>query len=178
MPQITLNKLADGSVPLTSDELLAKLTQLGIPHSTIQHPPLRTVEEAKKHRPIASGAHSKNLFVRNKKGKMWLLTLQESQIVDLKQSARYFGAGSFTFGRPERLMSYLGIIPGAVSPFSLINDRSFQVQFVLDRTLTKFESLHFHPLDNRQTTIIQTTDLLAFLTHINHPPTILDFNTI
>ncbi len=178
MPKTILKKLADGSVPLKPDELLAELTQLGILYSTIRHPPLRTVEEAKKHRPIASGAHSKNLFVRNKKGKMWLLTLQESQVVDLKHTAKNVGAGNFTFGRPERLMAYLGIIPGAVSPFSLINDRSHQVQFVLDQTLTTFETLHFHPLDNRQTTTIQTSDLFSFLAHINHLPTILDFNSL
>lgn len=169
----TDEQLVDGGMPHTTQALFALLDRLGIEHHTIEHPPLRTVEEAKTVRPRTDGGYTKNLFVRNKKAEMWLLTLHEDRVLDLKATAGKLNAKSFSFGRPERLMRYLGVKPGAVSPFALLNDTGGEVRFAIDSTLLKHEVLHIHPLDNRMTTTIATRDLLRFLVHTGHSPVVL-----
>lgn len=164
------NLLADGRDPWTPEALFALLDRLGIAHQTIAHPPVRTVKEAKSVRPRTTGGYTKNLFVRNRKAQMWLLTLDEDRVLDLKGTARALGAKSFTFGRPERLMAWLGVKPGSVSPFALVNDAACRVRFAIDPALLEHDRLHLHPLDNRLTTTIATTDLLRFLEHIRHAP--------
>ena len=152
--------LADGGEPMNPDALLSMLELMGIEHEVLTHPPLRTVEDAKRIRPKTDYGHTKNLFVRNKKGKMWLLTLHEDRQVDLKQVAQTLGAGRFSFGSAERLMRYLGVIPGAVSPFAMLNDTSHQVSFVIDEALMSHPKWHIHPLDNRMTVTLERQALL------------------
>ncbi len=148
----------------------------GIACPTISHPALRTVEDSRRHREIATGAYTKNLFVRNKKGRMWLLTLLESRSIELKSTAKLVGAGNFSFASTERLERHLGVIPGAVSPLALVNDREGQVQFVLDRGILEHRQVHFHPLDNTRTTTLDRGDFLKFLELVEHPPALLDFD--
>lgn len=159
-------------------ELLAYLTRLGIAHRTVEHPRLFTVEQSKTLRGDLPGGHTKNLFLRNRKGRMWLVTCHEDRVVDLKALAIHLQAGRFSFASPERLMRYLGIVPGAVSPFALVNDRDQVVRFVMDRTLLDYPCLNLHPLSNGMTTSIAPGDLTRFLAQIGHPTEIIDFSSL
>ena len=167
--------MTESSSPATSDELIAYLEGLGIETSTVEHPAVFTVEEARRLRGELPGAHSKSLFLRNKKGRMWLVVALEDRPIDLKELGERLGAGRLSFGSPERLMRYLGVIPGAVTPFGAINDQDHVVQIVLDRQLLENEPLNFHPLDNTKTTAISAESLLRFLDASGHRPELLDF---
>jgi Ala-tRNA(Pro) deacylase len=169
--------LIDENRPVSPKQLLDRLIELGIKASTIEHPRVYTVEQSRALRGEIAGCHSKNLFLRNKKGVMWLVVCLENRKVDLKATAKCLGAGRFSFGNPERLMKYLGVVPGAVSPFSIINDRTQQVRIALDLDMLDCEILNFHPLDNAMTTSIKTEDFLSFLEAENHLPTTIDFET-
>lgn len=167
--------LADGTPPATPDELLAKLEVLGIATTTAMHPPVFTVAEAKLHRGEISGVHTKNLFVRNKKGRMWLVVCDQDRDVDLRTLAGHLGSNSrLSFGSAERLMRYLGVVPGAVNPFAVMNDHTKAVTVVVDRDIVGEEPLNFHPLDNARTTTIATPDFLRFLEAVEHTPIITD----
>lgn len=161
--------------PLSAHDLFEQFDALGIAHRTIEHPPLYTVEQSKQLRGDLSGAHSKNLFLRNKKGKMWLLTCLEYRQLDLKTFRHHIGSSALSFCSPERLMRYLGVIPGAVTPFAVINDHAAAVQVLLDSALLDINPLNFHPLDNTKTTAIAPADLLKFLDAANHTPHLVNF---
>jgi Ala-tRNA(Pro) deacylase len=169
-------RLADGTAPLTSAALLARLEALDITHRTLAHAPVFTVSESRGLRADFPGGHTKNLFLRNKKGRMWLLTCLEDRRIDLKELAERLGAGRFSFASAERLMRYLGVIPGAVTPFAVINDRGGVVEMVLDAGLLEYDPLNFHPLDNAMTTAISATGLLRFLEYADHPPRMVDLD--
>jgi Ala-tRNA(Pro) deacylase len=166
--------LADGSAPATPDDLFARLDELGISTRTIQHVAVFTVEESKAHRGELDGGHTKNLFLRNKKGKMWLVVCPEDLEIDLKALAEKLGAGRFSFASTDRLMKYLGVIPGAVTPFGIINDTGGKVKVVIDRAALVSEPLNFHPLDNAMTTAIGASDLLKFLEAEGHAPELVE----
>lgn len=169
-------RLVDGSAPKTAADLLARLEALGIPHATMTHPPVYTVEEAREKRGVIPGAHSKNLFLRDKKGTMWIVSCLESRDVDLKALAPRIGARQrLSFGSERRLMEYLGIVPGAVSPLAVINDVTGAVKVVLDRGLLEDPPVNFHPLDNGMTTSLAPEDLIRFLEAEGHPPAMVDF---
>lgn len=167
--------LADGGAPLSPAEFLARLETLGIAHDTFEHAPVFTVEESKQMRGDLDGAHVKNLFLRNKKGAMWLITCLEDRPVDLKWLAGTLGAGRFSFASPQRLMKYLGVIPGAVTTFAAINDTTGSVRVALDRHLLDASRINLHPLTNAMTTTINSSDLVSFLDAVGHPPRIIDF---
>ncbi len=167
-------RLADGTRPATPENLFQRLQELGIPCETAHHPPVFTVEEAQAARSEMTGGHTKNLFLRNKKGRMWLLVCDEERKLDLKELGQKLEAGRFSFGSPDRLMQYLGVFPGAVSPFAVINDREGQVRLVLERSLLAIPELNFHPLDNSMTTRIATLDLIRFLEEVDHAPELVD----
>ena len=171
------NKLIDGSDPMSSDHLLLILNNEGIEHYTVDHAPMWTVQDAKAIRAPCDYGHTKNLFVRNKKGKMWLLTLHEDRRVDLKTVAQLLGTNRFSFASPQRLMQYLGVTPGAVSALSLINDITYQVEFFIDEWLMADSKLHIHPLINTRTSTIGRTQLLEFLQKRGHVANILKFPT-
>jgi Ala-tRNA(Pro) deacylase len=160
-------------VPLTSDDLLATLAQLGIATSTVSHPPLRTVEEAKRLRGALPGGHVKNLFLRDKRQRFWMVVTLEDRAVDLKALARALEAGRFSFANAQQLDALLGIAAGAVSPFAAINDAAGAVTLVLDAALLEADPLNLHPLRNDRTTAIAPRDLLRFLEHCGHAPRIM-----
>jgi Ala-tRNA(Pro) deacylase len=170
--------LADGSPPATPDDLFARLAGLGIEAPTVEHPPVFTVEEAKALRGELPGAHIKNLFLRNKKGAMWLVTCLEDRQIDLKKLAAALGAGRFSFGSAERLMRHLGILPGAVTPFAVINDKTGAVQVVLDKAMLAQNPVNCHPLVNDMTTALAAAELVRFLEDVGHPPEVLDLDTL
>jgi Ala-tRNA(Pro) deacylase len=158
----------------TPEQLFAKLDALGIAHRTVSHPPVFTVEEAKKLRGELPGAHIKNLFLRNKKEEMWLVVALEDRQVDLKRLGEVLGAGRLSFGSPERLARHLGVEPGSVTPLSLINDSARIVHLALDRGL-ETHLVNVHPLVNTMTTAVAAADLLRFFGATGHAPRWLDF---
>ncbi|MBL8661355.1 MAG: prolyl-tRNA synthetase associated domain-containing protein [Candidatus Odyssella sp.] len=161
-------------MPLAPDDLFARLAALGIRTQTVKHPPLFTVEQSKALRGELPGGHTKNLFLKDKKDRMWLVTAEEDRPIDLKALGTALGAsGRVSFGSPERLMRHLGVIPGAVTPFGLVNDTEGLVSFVLDEGLARHETLNFHPLTNEATTAIARADFLRFLEAIGHAPRLL-----
>ena len=167
--------LADGGTPAGPEALFARLRELGIETETLEHAPVFTVEEAKRLRGELPGGHTKNLFLRNKKGRMWLVVCLEDREIDLKALGEQLGSGRLSFASADRLMTYLGVVPGAVTPFAALNDAQGQVQVMLDRgMLQAHDRLNFHPLDNAMTTGIQPADLARFLQAVDHSPGYLD----
>ena len=164
--------------PTSPEALLARLAELGIAVSSFSHPPVFTVEQAKALRGELRGGHIKNLFLRNKKGAMWLVTCLEDRDIDLKALGRALGAGRFSFASAARLMTYLGVRPGAVTPFAVINDTEGKVQVVLDEGLLDCDPVNAHPLVNDRTAAVSPGDLVRFLEAVGHPPRILDFGSL
>ena len=162
--------LFNGQPPTTPEQLLARLDDLGIESTTVSHRPVFTVEEARMHRGELAGAHTKNLFVRDKKGVMWLVVAMESQTVDLRALAESLGHKRFSFGSADRLMKYLGVIPGAVTPFSVVNDHEGVVRVALDQELQAHDVWNFHPLVNSMTTTLRAEAMVRFLEAVDHPP--------
>src|SRR6187455_284531 len=156
-------------------QLFARLDALGLAHATVEHAPVFTVEQAKEHRGVLPGHHIKNLFLRNKKEAMWLVVALEDREIDLKRLGEALGAGRLSFGSPERLRRHLGVEPGSVTPFALINDADRQVTLVLDRGLQVGGPVNAHPLTNTMTTAISCADLGRFFAATGHAPQWLDF---
>ena len=158
----------------TQAELFEFLADLGIPVSTVSHPPLFTVADSQALRGEIPGGHTKNLFLKDKKGSFFLLTVGEEAEVDLKQIHHLIGAaGRVSFGKPEALLELLGVTPGAVTAFALINDPQGAVKFIIDSNLMEHETINAHPLTNDATTSIAAGDLLRFARATGHEPAIL-----
>lgn len=153
-----------------SEKLMLVLDELGIVTTTVEHPPLRTIEDSRRLRGNLKGAHVKNLFLKDKKGGYWLLAALEHTLIDLRAAAALLQAPRFSFANEEELDRILGIAPGAVSPFAAINDTDGYVRVVLDQRVLEADLLNCHPLRNNRTTTIATNDLLRFLEAIGHPP--------
>ena len=166
-------------MPATPEDLFRRLDDLGIPYTNHTHPPVFTVEESRALRGDLPGGHCKNLFLRDKKRNLWLVVADEALKVDLKALRGPLGSsGTLSFGQPDLLMEVLGVIPGAVTPFALINDTGHRVSVILDAAMLKDDVLNYHPLDNAQTTAIRPADLVAFIRAGGHEPRILDFDTL
>lgn len=160
--------------PVSSpDELFAALDSMNISHRTVRHPRVFSVEEARRHRGEIPGGHTKNLFLKDKKGAMFLLVADEEASVNLKTLHLVLGCQRLSFGSSETLMANLGVEPGSVTPFAVINDRGGRVGIVLDEALMAHETLNFHPLDNTMTTSIATRDLATFLAAFGHVPRVV-----
>ena len=172
-------QFTDGSESTSPDALLAILDLLGIDHTTVKHPPMFTVAESKKLRiTSAGGSYTKNLFLRNKKGLMWLITCSEDRRLDLPALAARLQAERLSFGSADRLLKYLGVAPGAVSPLALINASIGSVSFIIEEELLRQPMIHLHPLINTQTTRITIRDLLRFVRHTGHPPLCLRLDAL
>ena len=167
--------LLGGEQVATPEQVFAALDQLQVKHSTITHKPMRTVEDSISLREGVPGGYSKNLFLRNKKGRMVLVTLLEDRMVNLKAFGNQLELGKPSFASPQRLMHYLGVIPGAVTPLAVINDKTRAVTVVLDKALMKQNPLHFHPCNNTMTTTIDAQDLIKYIEALHNPPLIMDF---
>ena len=163
------------TTPATPEALFARLDALGIAHSTIRHEPVFTVDENRELRGAIPGGHCKNLFLKNRKNACWLVACLEDARIDLKELGGRIGAGRPSFGSAERLVEVLGILPGAVTPFALINDRTQRVQPVLQARMLEISPLNYHPLRNDSTTAIAPDDLVRFIEDCGHKPVIIDF---
>ncbi len=162
----------------TPDELFAFLETLSIASQTHTHPPVFTVDQSQALRGDLPGGHCKNLFLKDKKGVLWLVVALESRRVNLKALKKTLGSAHLSFGKPELLETRLGVEPGSVTPFALINDREApeetQVRVAIDRGLLGFEVVNFHPLHNAATTAIQPEALLAFVRATGREPMVIE----
>jgi Ala-tRNA(Pro) deacylase len=156
-------------IGLGEEAVYQRLADLWIPYERHEHPPLPTVEEAEKHWTGISATHCKNLFLRNQKGnRHYLVILPHLKNVELRVVADQIGDGKLSFASPERLAKYLGVAPGSVSPFGLINDEERAVRVVLDRDLKSADRLSFHPNINTRTLVISAADFQKFLSATGH----------
>jgi len=158
----------------TPEDLFKTLTELGIESRTFKHPPLFTVEESRSLRGEIPGLHSKNLFVRDRAKRYFLIVLEEDAKVDLKTLHSLIGArGKVSFGSAEALFELWGVTPGSVTPFGAINDPQGLVTVVLDARLAQAPAVSFHPLVNSRTTTLSGSDLMRFLGACGHAPLLL-----
>ena len=156
--------------------LLHRLDELGIAHTTFEHPPVYTVEEAERHTGHIPGGHCKNLFLKDRKGGLWLLICLNQRRIDINRLAKVLGCARLSFGNAELLEEVLGVTPGGVTPFALVNDRDRRVQPLLDRTMLSLEHLNYHPLTNAATTTIAAADLPRFIEACGHEQRIIDLD--
>jgi Ala-tRNA(Pro) deacylase len=158
----------------TPAELFAYLDRLGIAHATVTHAPLFTVEQSRALRGTIPGGHTKNLFLKDKKDALFLVVAEEDAAIELKGLHRLLGAaGRFSFGSADLLRQCLGVDPGAVTPFAVLNDAAGRVTVVLDTAMMRHATLNYHPLVNTMTTTIGRDDLLKFLQATGHEPRIV-----
>lgn len=161
----------------TEATILQTLDNLKIPYQRFEHPPVATVKEAELYSDLHPGAHCKNLFLRDKPGrKHFLVILRIETDVNLNKLARVFKGGRLSFASNERLFRYLGVLPGAVSPFGLIFDKSHEVTVILDHTLLEADSAGFHPNVNTATLVVTVKDLLRFLEEMGNSYQVIDFS--
>ena len=152
---------------------MQRLAALGIEQRTIEHAPVFTVEESTVLDREIPGGHTKNLVLKDHKDRLFLVIAHAHTRVDLKALSKAIGAGRLSFGRAELLMETLGVTPGSVTAFALINDRNSRVCAILDEALMAFETINCHPLENCATTNIARDDLLRFIRACGHDPRIL-----
>lgn len=160
--------------PATRESLLAYLDALGLAHRTVDHPAIFTVAEGDGLKDDLPGGHTKNLFLKDKKGQLVLISAHQDTQVPLNQLHRRLGMARFSFGKPDLLEEALGVTPGSVTAFSIINDPDHRVRFILDKALMAYDIVNFHPLRNDATTAISADDLLTFVRALGREPEILD----
>ncbi|MFO7296913.1 MAG: DNA-binding protein [Proteobacteria bacterium] len=163
-------------MPATRADLFARLAELGIETQTVEHEPVFTVAESEKLERDLPGGHTKNLFLKDAKGKLFLVTAESHSPVNLKILHKILGCARLSFGKPELLMEVLGVAPGSVTAFALINDTEHRVTFVLDSRLMAYDTINCHPLENTATTNIARGDLLRFIRSCGHEPLIVDLD--
>ena len=163
------------SMPATPQDLFALLDRLGIAHSTLEHPPVFRVEEGEAIKAALPGGHTKNLFLKDAKGQLWLICALGQTRIDLKRLPAVIGSARLSFGNEQTLYEALGVRPGSVTVFALINDEARRVRLVLDKALLEHETVNFHPLTNTATTAISREGLSSFLEALGVEPTIVDF---
>jgi len=153
--------------------LCARLDKLGIAWTTHTHAQVFTVEQAKDLRGKIEGLHTKNLFLKDKSGGLWLVVAREELRIDLNALSKLLGAPRFSFGKPALMVETLGIAPGAVTPFALMNDVDLRIAAVFDKAMMEGDILNFHPLRNDKTTAIAAQDLLKFTSGTGHMPRLM-----
>ncbi|MCF8367480.1 MAG: prolyl-tRNA synthetase associated domain-containing protein [Bacteroidales bacterium] len=147
-------------------ELYKILKELNIPYKYNEHPPAPTIEEAKKYWKDLKATHCKNIFFRNHKGnRHYLVILEHTQDLRIHDLEKRLKQGKLTFASPKRMMKYLGITPGSVSPLALINDKENHVHVFLDENLKKSEKISFHPCINTASLVIDFKDFEKFLNY-------------
>jgi Ala-tRNA(Pro) deacylase len=160
-------------LPASRQDLVRRFADLGIAVITLDHEAVFTVAESSKLEREMPGGHSKNLFLKDEKGRLVLVVALGTTRVDIKSVAKALGTGRLSFGKPELLLEVLGVPPGSVTPFALINDRAQRVTVVLDADMMRHERLNFHPLENTATTNIARDDLVRFIRACGHEPRVL-----
>jgi Ala-tRNA(Pro) deacylase len=159
----------------TPQDLFALLDAHGIAHQTLEHPPVFRVGEGDEFKTQLPGGHSKNLFLKDHKGQIWLISAKDTTAINLKGLPQVLGSGRMSFGSEALLYETLGVRPGSVTALALINDRDHVVRFVLDQALIDHDLVYFHPLHNGATTGLSPAGLMTFLKAIGVEPLVLDF---
>lgn len=163
-------------MPLSRDDLMLRLQELGIATKTVDHPPAFTVAQSSTIDIPLSGAHTKNLFLKDANGAFVLVVAKSTTTIDLKALPKRLGVGRLSFGKPELLMSVLGVTPGSVTAFAVANDSTRRVMVVLDQVLMAEDSINCHPLENTATTNIAPDDLLRFIRATGREPHIVELS--
>lgn len=159
--------------------LFERFERLGIAHRTYDHEPIFTVEQGAHLKAQWPGGHSKNLFLKDKKGKLALVSARDETQIDLNALAKAIGMGRPSFGKPELMEEVLGVTPGSVTIFALIHENAGRLDHVvLDAALMAQNPVHFHPLENNATTAVSPDDLLRFIADCGFDPLIVDFTTL
>ena len=162
----------------TRADLFALFDALGIAHRTLEHPAVFRVGEGDDVKSALPGGHTKNLFLKDAKDQLWLVSALQDARIDLKALPRAIGSARLSFGSQARLGEALGVTPGSVTAFALINDPDHRVRFVLDAGLARADPVNFHPLENTATTAISQADLRRFLDGLGVRPMIVDFTAL
>lgn len=163
-------------LPTSPESLIASLTALGIPHRVYEHAAVFTVAESQHVDAQIAGCHTRNMFLKDKKGAMFLVTLRHDTMIDLKKLSDVLGAGRFSFGSPERLWENLGVRPGSVTPFAIVNDTRKAVTLVLEAGMMDEEIVNYHPLVNTMTVGLTPQHLLDYMRSIGVTPRIVDLS--
>jgi Ala-tRNA(Pro) deacylase len=166
------------TAPATRDALFAFMDAHGIAHATFEHPPVFRVEDGVQIKAAMPGGHTKNLFLKDAKGHLWLVSALGDTAIDLKTLPAAIGSARLSFGSAERLYDNLGVTPGSVTAFALINDPDHRVRFVVDAALLAHETVNFHPLSNDATTAVSRDGFLAFLAALGREPVVVDFTRL
>ncbi len=162
----------------TRAQLLAFLDESGVAQTTHDHPAVFRVGEGEEIKAAIPGAHTKNLFLKDAKGQLWLISAADSTVIDLKRLHTVIGSGRLSFGAEALMVETLGVTPGSVTALALINDRDRRVRFVLDRALAEAAQVNFHPLTNTATTTLDAEGFRAFLRALAVRPLVVDFTAM
>ncbi len=171
-----LKKYETEALPTSPESLMAQLKAMGIAFSFCEHKAVFTVAESAEVDDRIPGTHCRNLFLRDDKKKNFLLCLQNATEVDIKKLPAILDSKKLSFGSPDRLWEYLGVRPGSVCPYSIINDTQQQVKICLDKSMMDHETLNFHPLLNTMTIGVKPSDLVRFIESTGHTANIVDFS--
>ena len=156
-------------------DLIAFFDSQGIDHATLDHPAVFRVDQGGSIKARLDGAHTKNLFLKDSRGQLWLVSAEQDTSVDLKRLPAVIGSGRLSFGSPDLMQATLGVLPGSVTAFALINDRCGKVRFVVDKALHDAAHVNFHPLTNTATTTLSQAGFRAFLAAMNIKAMVVDF---
>jgi Ala-tRNA(Pro) deacylase len=165
-------------MPASRQDLFDLFDRAGIAHVTHEHPPVFRVDEGHEIKAALPGGHTKNLFLKDDRGQIWLVSALGETRIDLKALPRVIGSGRLSFGKPELMEEVLGVTPGSVTAFALINDTDHRVRFVLDEALMAHELVNFHPLANDATTAVSREGFLRFLQVLGVEPLMVDFSAV
>ncbi|MBL4588842.1 MAG: prolyl-tRNA synthetase associated domain-containing protein [Alphaproteobacteria bacterium] len=170
--------MPQNALPTTPDDLFTILKELNIDYKLHRHEAVFSVNDAEKVEHDIEGAHCRNLFLRDKKKNMFLVTAQNETKIDLKKLEKRLACARISFGSPERLFQYLGVRPGSVCPFAIINDKDHEVRSILEEDMMNQPLVAYHPLFNTMTIVLTPTDLIKFFEHINHTYEIVDLKCV
>jgi Ala-tRNA(Pro) deacylase len=162
----------------TKADLLGFLDEIGVASTTHEHPAVFRVGEGEEIKAALPGAHSKNLFLKDAKGQLWLISAEDRSVIDLKRLPAVIGSARLSFGNAALMLETLGVTPGSVTAFALINDSERRVRFVLDKALAEAAVVNFHPLTNTATTAVDQSGLRRFFQALGVEPLIVDFHTL
>jgi Ala-tRNA(Pro) deacylase len=163
---------------MTRAELLAFLEARGIAQVTTDHPAVFRVEEGEAVKAAIPGLHTKNLFLKDHRDQLWLISAWQETVIDLKRLPAVIGSGKLSFGAPALMQAALGVTPGSVTALALVNDRDHRVRFVLDAALARADRVNFHPLENTATTTLDRAAFAAFLEAVAVEPLVVDFERL
>ena len=169
---------SDSGPAFDRDRLLAWMAANGVEQMTHDHPAVFRVEEGFELKAALPGTHTKNLFLKDKKGRLWLISARQDTVVDLKRAPKTIGSDRLSFGNGGLLYETLGVRGGSVTALGLINDPDQRVTFVLDQALWDADIVNFHPLTNTATTALAQADFRRFLELVGREPVVVDFGRL